>query len=53
MAAAVRRAILCFGLAWLSGSALAAEAADLAGTAHVIDGDTISIADTRIRLWGI
>jgi endonuclease YncB( thermonuclease family) len=53
MAAAVRRAILCFGLAWLSGSALAAEAANLAGTARVIDGDTIIIADTRIRLWGI
>jgi hypothetical protein len=25
----------------------------LAGTARVIDGDTLSIADTRIRLWGI
>ena len=32
------------------GSAVGAE---LAGTARVIDGDTISIADTRIRLWGI
>ena len=25
----------------------------LSGTARVIDSDTISIADTRIRLWGI
>ena len=25
----------------------------MSGTARVIDGDTISIADTRIRLWGI
>ena len=32
------------------GSAVGAE---LAGTAQVIDGDTISIGDTRIRLWGI
>ena len=27
--------------------------ADLSGTAHVIDGDTIVIGDTHIRLWGI
>jgi endonuclease YncB( thermonuclease family) len=37
-------------LAWLSGSALAA---DRMGSARVIDGDTISIADMHIRLWGI
>jgi endonuclease YncB( thermonuclease family) len=28
-------------------------AADLVGTARVIDGDTIAIAGVRIRLWGI
>jgi hypothetical protein len=50
MAAAVRRAILCLAFAWLSGPVIAA---DLSGTARVIDGDTISIADTRIGLWGI
>jgi endonuclease YncB( thermonuclease family) len=27
--------------------------AELAGTAYVIDGDTIEVAGTRIRLWGI
>jgi endonuclease YncB( thermonuclease family) len=32
------------------GSAFGAE---LAGTAQVIDGDTISLASARIRLWGI
>jgi endonuclease YncB( thermonuclease family) len=55
-----RRAQTATGTVWaliatvaLSGSALAAEAADLAGTARVMNGDTISIADTRIRLWGI
>ena len=27
--------------------------AELAGTARVIDGDTIEVAGTRVRLWGI
>jgi endonuclease YncB( thermonuclease family) len=27
--------------------------ADLAGRASVIDGDTIEVHGTRIRLWGI
>jgi endonuclease YncB( thermonuclease family) len=27
--------------------------AELAGTAQVIDGDTISLAGAQIRLWGI
>jgi endonuclease YncB( thermonuclease family) len=27
--------------------------AELVGTTHVIDGDTIDVAGTRIRLWGI
>jgi endonuclease YncB( thermonuclease family) len=45
--------ILCLGLAVLVGYAAVAQATDLAGTSRVIDGDTISIADTRIRLWGI
>jgi endonuclease YncB( thermonuclease family) len=30
-----------------------ASAADLSGPVRVIDGDTIAIGDTRIRLWGI
>jgi endonuclease YncB( thermonuclease family) len=42
--------IACVGLAWLGGPISAAE---LSGAAKVIDGDTISIGDTRIRLWGI
>jgi endonuclease YncB( thermonuclease family) len=33
-----------------NGSAIAA---DLSGTARVVDGDTIIIGDTHIRLWGI
>ena len=28
-------------------------AAKLAGTADVIDGDTINLAGAKIRLWGI
>ena len=47
---AARASVLGIGLACLGNSAIAAE---LAGTARVIDGDTISIADARIRLWGI
>src|SRR5262249_32654764 len=47
---AARRWIISLSLAWLSSSALAA---DLSGTARVIDGDTIVIGDTHIRLWGI
>ena len=47
---AARASVLCIGLACLSNSAIAAE---LAGTARVIDGNPISIADARIRLWGI
>ena len=44
------RIIIWLAFAWQCGSALAA---DLSGTARVIDGDTISIGDTQIRLWGI
>jgi endonuclease YncB( thermonuclease family) len=50
MAAVARPWIISFNLVLLCNSALAA---DLAGTAQVIDGDTISIGNTRIRLWGI
>ena len=53
MAAAVRRAILLLCLCLAEQFRPVLEAADLVGTARVIDGDTISIADTRIRLWGI
>src|SRR2546423_1199363 len=42
MATAARRWIVSLILAWLSSPALAA---DLAGTARVVDGDTISIGD--------
>ena len=42
--------VLCFGSACLDAPASAAE---LSGTARVIDGHTITIGDTRIRLWGI
>jgi endonuclease YncB( thermonuclease family) len=45
-----RLCALCFGLAWRSNSGMAAE---LAGTAHVVDGDTINLAGAKIRLWGI
>jgi endonuclease YncB( thermonuclease family) len=41
----------CFALALLISSA--AMAADITGPARVVDGDTIRIGDTRIRLWGI
>src|ERR1700730_6167006 len=34
-------------------SALVARADDLAGQASIIDGDTLEIHGTRIRLWGI
>jgi endonuclease YncB( thermonuclease family) len=34
-------------------SALVARADDLAGQASIIDGDTLDIHGTRIRLWGI
>ena len=31
----------------------AADASDIAGTAHVIDGDTLDVDDVRVRLFGI
>jgi endonuclease YncB( thermonuclease family) len=42
-------------IALLASLAIAAPAvaAEIAGPARVIDGDTIDIAGTRIRLWGI
>jgi endonuclease YncB( thermonuclease family) len=46
----LRRWIITLGLAGVSNSALAAI---LSGSARVIDGDTIDIAGTRIRAWGI
>ena len=50
IAAATRRWMISLGFMLLSTSALAS---DLSGTARVIDGDTIVIGDTHIRLWGI
>ncbi|WP_074123649.1 hypothetical protein [Bradyrhizobium sp. AS23.2] len=43
-----------FGLAWAFFAAFAAtaHANDLVGQTSVIDGDTIEIHGTRIRLWG-
>lgn len=48
------RAIICMHLiAAVSVSATDALADNLAGQASVIDGDTLEIHGTRIRLWGI
>jgi endonuclease YncB( thermonuclease family) len=38
---------------FLLTSAIAARPTDLIGRASIIDGDTIEIHGTRIRLWGI
>ena len=35
------------------GFASQATAAEITGPAHVIDGDTLDMAGTRVRLWGI
>jgi endonuclease YncB( thermonuclease family) len=45
------RALLAFGM--LLAMNLPSLADDLAGQASVIDGDTLEIHGTRIRLWGI
>jgi endonuclease YncB( thermonuclease family) len=42
--------MICFMLLLASGTA---GAGDLAGQASIIDGDTLEIHGTRIRLWGI
>ena len=49
----VRRSTLLplWGLLMMISGAVAA--ADLAGEARVIDGDTIELAGQRVRLWGI
>lgn len=46
------RALLAFGIV-LAAMALPASADGPAGRASVIDGDTLEIHETRIRLWGI
>jgi endonuclease YncB( thermonuclease family) len=46
----MRRWTIALGLAWASNSALAG---DFSGSARVIDGGTLGIAGTHIRLWGI
>lgn len=38
---------------WLPTAPCSAEPVTLAGQASIIDGDTIEIHGTRIRLWGI
>lgn len=49
-----RLAILCIVIAVLRCSiAYPVAAADVAGRASVIDGDTIEIHNQRIRIWGI
>ena len=47
----VKLLIIC--LAFLTCVASAAFAADLTGTPHIVDGDTIWIGETKIRLHGI
>ena len=46
----MRRIFVALMLALLSGVALAD---DFVGQASVIDGDTLEIHGTRIRLWGV
>ncbi len=46
----MRHFALLITLATLCGSALAA---DISGTPHIIDGDTIYLNGTKIRLHGI
>jgi endonuclease YncB( thermonuclease family) len=50
---AVRRIQLALLAALMLAPASAAPADNLAGQASVIDGDTLEIHGTRIRLWGI
>ena len=50
---AVRRIQLAVLAALILAPASAAAADNLAGQASVIDGDTLEIHGTRIRLWGI
>src|SRR5271168_429931 len=47
----VRLCAMIFALLLISDYATAAE--DLTGRASIIDGDTLEIHGTRIRLWGI
>jgi endonuclease YncB( thermonuclease family) len=47
----MRPALLALGI--ILGMALPASADELAGQASIIDGDTLEIHGTRIRLWGI
>jgi endonuclease YncB( thermonuclease family) len=47
----IRRALLA--LSFILAIVPFALAADLAGQASIIDGDTLEIHGTRIRLWGI
>src|SRR6476646_7451391 len=42
-----------FALGFFVTLATPAFASDLAGQANIIDGDTLEIHGTRIRLWGI
>jgi endonuclease YncB( thermonuclease family) len=47
----MRRALLTLGIFLAMNLAVSAD--DLAGQASIIDGDTLEIHGTRIRLWGI
>jgi endonuclease YncB( thermonuclease family) len=47
----MQRALLALGI--FLAMTLPASADDLAGQASIIDGDTLEIHGTRIRLWGI
>ena len=46
----MKRFLCLIVLALIAGSV---SAADLSGSVRVVDGDTLAIGDTRIRLWGI
>jgi endonuclease YncB( thermonuclease family) len=49
----VSAASLAIALLLLASATMGATAADRAGLARVIDGDTIELSGQRIRLWGI
>lgn len=41
------------GLLVLAAGLVAAAPAEVAGSAHVVDGDTFSVGAERVRLWGV
>ncbi len=47
------RRVIKIALPLLAASIKVAASADLTGRASVIDGDTLEIHGTRVRIWGI